>query len=256
MKLEFNKGLVATYTSPTQRARVLTESWVHANAYCPSCGCNSLEKYQNNRPATDFFCSDCREDFELKSQKSAFGAKIVDGAYDSMIRRLRSSSVPNLFALNYDSNNGRVCDLVAVPSHFFAPSIIERRKPLAETARRAGWVGCNILFSQIPRSGRVAIVKEGVPVQKTDVLAAWKRMLFLREQAKPEIRGWSLDVIKCIEKLNKTEFSLTEIYRYESELAALHPNNKNIRPKIRQRLQVLRDAGYLEFLGRGNYRVV
>jgi len=25
------------------------------------------------------------------------------------------------------------------------PEIIERRKPLAITARRAGWIGCNIL---------------------------------------------------------------------------------------------------------------
>lgn len=256
MKLEFDQGLVDNYTSPLQRARILTESWVHRNAYCPSCGCSQLEKYPNNKPVGDFFCADCNEDFELKSQKSALGAKIVDGAYSSMIRRLNSGSVPNFLTLTYDANSGCVRDFVAIPSHFFSPSIIERRKPLAETARRAGWIGCNILVSQIPKSGRLAIVEKGVPIQKADVLAAWKRMLFLREQARPEMRGWSLDVIRCIETLNKSEFCLADIYGYESELAKLHPNNRNVRPKIRQRLQVLRDAGFLEFIGHGRYRVL
>jgi len=31
--------------------------------------------------------------------------------------------------------------------------------------------------------------------------------------------------------------------------------NHNIRPKIRQQLQILRDLGFLEFLGDGSYRL-
>jgi type II restriction enzyme len=38
-------------------------------------------------------------------------------------------------------------------------------------------------------------------------------------------------------------------------LAKLHPANRNIRPKIRQQLQVLRDMGLVEFLGGGEYRL-
>ena len=41
-----------------------------------------------------------------------------------------------------------------VPKHFFVPDIIEKRKPLAETARRAGWIGCNIVLKNIPNEGR------------------------------------------------------------------------------------------------------
>ncbi len=33
----------------------------------------------------------------------------------------------------------------------------------------------------------------------------------------------------------------------------MHSENKNIKPKIRQQLQFLRDKGYLEFLGNGVY---
>ena len=39
-------------------------------------------------------------------------------------------------------------------------------------------------------------------------------------------------------------------------LQARHPQNNNIRPKIRQQLQVLRDKGVIEFLGRGLYRKI
>jgi hypothetical protein len=35
----------------------------------------------------------------------------------------------------------------------------------------------------------------------------------------------------------------------------LYPGNRNVRPKIRQQLQMLRDRGWLEFTGRGRYRL-
>ena len=42
---------------------------------------------------------------------------------------------------------------------------------------------------------------------------------------------------------------------FEERLSRLYPGNHNVRPKIRQQLQVLRDRGWLEFVGRGRYRV-
>jgi type II restriction enzyme len=50
-------------------------------------------------------------------------------------------------------------------------------------------------------------------------------------------------------------FTLDDVYAFEARLAAIYPGNNNIRPKIRQQLQVLRDQGYLAFVGRGRYRV-
>ena len=38
--------------------------------------------------------------------------------------------------------------LMKIPKHFFVPDIIEKRRPLAENARRAGWVGCNIIIGK------------------------------------------------------------------------------------------------------------
>jgi type II restriction enzyme len=50
-------------------------------------------------------------------------------------------------------------------------------------------------------------------------------------------------------------FTLADMYGFEERLSAIYPGNRHVRPKIRQQLQVLRDRGWLEFLGRGRYRV-
>lgn len=255
MDLEFDRDVGRGYPSPSQRARVLTEAWVHAEVFCPNCGRNSIERYANNDPVRDFFCPKCREDFELKAKQNRLGAKIVDGEHKTMLRRLRSNEGPNLFALTYDLAKNRVKDLIVIPSRFFVPEIIEARKPLAVTARRAGWTGCNILLHKIPHAGRVSLITAGSPVPKRQVLDAWKRTIFLEEEGRPEARGWTLDVMRCIEKLQKPEFTLTDVYRFEPILRKLHPGNRHIQPKIRQQLQVLRDGGYLEFTRRGEYRV-
>jgi type II restriction enzyme len=49
-------------------------------------------------------------------------------------------------------------------------------------------------------------------------------------------------------------FTNEDIYAFERELQALHPGNQNIRPKIRQQLQVLRDLGLLIHLRNGIWR--
>ena len=156
--------------------------------------------------------------------------------------------------MNYDLQSLAVVNLFIVPKHFFVRDIIQERKPLAATARRAGWIGSNILLSQIPESGKIHIVKGGVIQPKDAVLSEWQRTLFLRDQSL-ENRGWLLDVMKCVEALGKRDFTLDEVYAFEERLAKLYPGNQNVRPKIRQQLQFLRDRGFIEFVSRGNYRL-
>ena len=43
--------------------------------------------------------------------------------------------------------------------------------------------------------------------------------------------------------------------RFERHLGDLYPGNQNVRPKIRQQLQYLRDRGFIDFVSRGNYRL-
>jgi len=89
----------------------------------------------------------------------------------------------------------RVTDPSLLPKQFLVCEVTRERQPLAPTARRAGWISCNILLGDIPASA------------------------------------------------------------LEDRLKAIYPGNNNVRAKIRQQLQVLRDQGYLSFVGRGRYRV-
>ena len=65
-----------------------------------------------------------------------------------------------------------------------------------------------------------------------------------------------MDVLNCINTIENNFFTINEIYNFEKELQEKHPNNNNIRPKIRQQLQFLRDRGFIEFLGNGKYRKI
>ncbi len=256
MNLTFNTKLSEGYTSASQKIRVLTESWVDKSVYCPNCGHLKIDSYPNNKPVADFYCINCKEDYELKSKKESIGAKIVDGAYSTMIERLQSTNNPNLFLLNYNLEDYSIKNFFVIPKHFFIPSIIEKRKPLSQTARRAGWVGCNILLQSIPQSGKIFYVRNGQVESKESVLSEWKKTLFLREEKEIASKGWLLDIMRCIESTGKKEFVLDDLYSYEKELSVLHPNNAHIKAKIRQQLQLLRDRGYLDFTAKGMYKMI
>jgi len=255
MNLNLNRQVVKSYRSSYQKVRVLTEDWVGSYIFCPSCGSN-VESYPHNKPVADFYCPKCSEDFELKSKKDCFGKKIVDGAYCTMMERLQDDANPNLFLLCYLFARYEVTNFFVVPKHFFVPQIIEKRKPLSSTARRAGWIGCNILISSVPQSGRIFYIRDKKIESKKSVLDSWKKTLFLKKPQTGKLKGWILDTMNCIDRLSKKEFSLQEMYGFEKDLKLKHPNNKHIKDKIRQQLQFLHNEGFLEFRGRGRYRLL
>src|SRR4051794_30832518 len=128
MKLEFDEPQTP-YTSGSQSARAWTERWVRERVFCPNCGSQKINQFEVNRPVADFFCSSCNEEYALKSQKSTFGTKVLDGAFRTMCSRLVSSNNLNLFLLKYDLTKLAVASLFVVPKQFFVREIIEERKP-------------------------------------------------------------------------------------------------------------------------------
>lgn len=243
------------FESEPQNARVWTEGWVKSWMYCPRCGAQELKQHPNNNPAADFWCAACTEDFELKSQRGKFNNKVVDGAYSAMSRKIENRTNASLILLQYDREHLQVRNLTVVPKHFFTLSLLERRNPLGPNARRAGWIGCNILLNQVPVIGRISVVEEQRARAKELVLDQWQRLSFLENEAVAG-RGWLIEVMRCVELIGQADFTLAEVYAFEDRLARLYPENTHIRQKIRQQLQVLRDGGYLEFLGRGVYRLL
>jgi type II restriction enzyme len=254
MKLEFSEP-ERLYDSGSQTARAITEAWVAQSIFCPNCGNGQLNAFPKNLPVADFFCPRCNDQYELKSQKKDFGRKIANGAYSTKIERLQSDTSPNLILMRYDPIAYTVRSLFFVPKRFFVASIVERRKPLKTTARRAGWVGSNIVLEKIPTIGRIRVVHDGIVVPAEEVFAQWRKTAFLDQQT-PNARGWLVDVMSCLDDLGQRDFTLEDVYRYETYLSRLYPGNNNVKPKIRQQLQVLRDNDYLEFRGNGNYRLI
>ena len=148
MNLSLNLKLAEGYQNSSQIVRILTENWVRENSYCPSCGELPLNEFENNRPVADFYCKKCSEEFELKSKSGKLSNTITDGAYSTMIDRINSENNPNFFLLTY-SKNWSVNDFLIIPKQFFSEDIIIKRQPLSPTARRAGWIGCNIDISNV-----------------------------------------------------------------------------------------------------------
>lgn len=253
MELSFDVNIIENYHSNTQIARVLTENWVKNNMYCPRCGNLHIKQFRNNQPVADFFCPICKNEYELKSKNGTLGNKINDGAYETMIERITGNKNPDFLFMSYSRSSCMVNNLILIPKHFFIPEIIEKRKPLAETARRAGWVGCNIVIEKIPKQGRISIISNGVI---SDIETVLKKVNISNKLEIKDIssRGWILDVLNCVNKIPAHIFSLQDMYYFESELQHKHPENHNVKPKIRQQLQLLRDKGFIEFLGKGMYR--
>lgn len=254
MNLILSVEAARAYESSSQKIRVMTEQWVEKLIYCPRCG-NALNGFEHNKPVADFYCEACREEYELKSKKGSIGRKIVDGAYLTMIQRLNAENNPNFFFLTYHLPTFTVRNFLVIPKYFFVPGIVERRTPLSSTARRAGWMGCNILVSNIPEFGKIFYVQDGLQHSKQEVLSRWSQTEFIGGTHNVEAKGWLLDVLTCVERIGKRDFSLGEVYRFEQHLKAKHRSNNNIQAKIRQQLQFLRDKDVIDFIAPGRYRL-
>lgn len=252
MNLQLPTDLAKSYTSKAQQVRVMTEEWVRTSLYCPVCGNVELDKFDNNKPVGDFYCATCKAEFELKSKGGKLGARIADGAYDTMMRKIKSKTNPHFLFLNYDKDY-KVQNLLGIPQHFFTPQAIIKRNALAASARRAGWVGCDIQISDIPSAGKISLIRDYTPHSVQQVTQAWGKTRFIADVT-VKSRGWLLDVLHCVEKIPNVEFSLQEAYAFTHHLQNLHPENKNIEAKIRQQLQILRDQNIISFLGAGKYR--
>lgn len=253
MNLRFRTELASGYKSPSQIARVVSEDWCTRELYCAACNSNRLSPSSANTPAVDFICPECEQPFQLKSLKTWNQKAIPDAAYDSMVRKIRSDETPNLLVLQY-SAEWLVRNLLLIPNVFFTESVLEKRAPLNSRARRAGWVGCNILLGRIPEDGKITMISDSHPIAAECVRHQFSRVREL-VRVPPRMRGWTVDVLNSIRRLEKPQFSLRELYKFESELKALHPRNENVRPKIRQQLQVLRDLGLIQFTTPGSYAV-
>jgi hypothetical protein len=244
MDLQLPAQFGAGYKSASQRARRITESWGAGNLYCCSCASDRLQPERPNAHVSDFLCPQCADCYQLKSQSRKFSAGVLGSNYYKMLDAILGNKTPNFFLLHYQLPEWVVRNLLFIPRFAISPSVIIRRKPLSAAARRSEWTGYILNVRLIPSSAKIPLITEGVEADRRDVRNQYARIARL-QALKPDQRGWTLDVLRCIELLPHPTFTTNDIYSFEEQLAQLYPGNRHVRPKIRQQLQVLRDQGLL-----------
>jgi type II restriction enzyme len=237
--------------SASQIARKSTEEWTGKSFYCPSCGLH-LAAFSPGTRVYDFYSAACGEKFQLKSSSHSLSHSILGSEYKTTLQSIMDGVHPSLFLLRYDRQEWKVKDFSVIHRACITRSCIIPRRPLGQAARRAGWQGCRISLQEVPKLGQIEVVTEGVAREKAEVMLQWKRSDSLL-RTRPSFRGWLADTLTCVERLPST-FALDDVYAFEKELMEKHPENHNIRPKIRQQLQVLRDLGLVKFISPGLYQ--
>jgi type II restriction enzyme len=68
-------------------------------------------------------------------------------------------------------------------------------------------------------------------------------------------KGVLLNVMRCVERIGRSEFTIQDVYQFADEMSMIYPSNRHVQQKMRQQLQLLWDKRFLYFTGRGIYRL-
>lgn len=254
MNICMDPTYAAGFKSRCQMVRKVTEKWAEDNLYCVACESNRIACHPPNTEAVDFTCRECSASYQLKAMQTWNERRIPDAGYNAMMQALQGDTVPNLLIMQYEGA-WLVRNLLLIPSFFFSPAAIQKRKPLGSNARRAGWIGCNILLSEISDEGKIRVISNGTPVSPQVVRERYESIRPLAS-VHARSRGWTLDVLRMVRGLGRQRFCLQDVYAFEGTLSAIYPGNRNVRAKIRQQLQVLRDLMFIRFEGHGQYELL
>jgi type II restriction enzyme len=254
MNLNCDLSLAANYHNASQQARVISEGWFLKNVYCLACDADELRKTPANTRATDFVCPKCSHSYELKAFKHKRPKSLPDGAFGTMMQKVRSGKAPTLCLLER-TLDWQIRGLTAIHSSFLLPEAIVARNPLSQNAERSNWVGCKILLDQIDSSADVEVIENGIEQPADEVRRRFQRFLPLARKRVSQ-RGWTVLTLRMVRALQKNSFDLQDLYALENEFAGVYPGNRHIKDKIRQQLQILRDLGVLAFEERGEYRLL
>jgi type II restriction enzyme len=132
------------YSSKSQLARINTEAWASKHLKC-QCG-GDLHQEENNKKVVDFTCIECGRQFQLKAQNKKFGTVLTGAEYYTFIEYLKNHTMPDFICMHYEMLNDvlTVKDLFIIPGEKITADVVIKRKPLSETAKRAGWTGYNL----------------------------------------------------------------------------------------------------------------
>jgi type II restriction enzyme len=256
MQLNCNPNFGAHLARKTQQVRIISESWFALEGYCLNCSSPRLERTPANTIFRDFQCPRCGQGYELKSSARQHRGTVRDGGYDAMMRKIAAKQAPVLLLMQYNLA-WRVHSLAAVHPVFLTTAVVKKRpKPHLRPGTGKPYWMCDLDLTVVPPDGKVVLVdcaatRPLMQVRKEFALSKRLETVPLKE------RGWTSLVLSAVRGIGKQRFALSDVYAYEATMKAAYPENDNVRPKIRQQLQVLRDLKYIEFGDkRGEYKII
>lgn len=164
------------FKSQARISGIISEVWAAKNLYCPKCG-NDLTSFPQNSKVNDFYCGACANTYQIKSSRSRPNKKVKGAAYHVFIDAINNGLQPNYILIHYTFSTLKVVNVIIIPKEFISIRCVEKRRPLPITARRAGWVGCNILMEKIPDPAKIFMVKDSQVIPKPDVMEMYKKLL-------------------------------------------------------------------------------
>jgi hypothetical protein len=165
-------SIATPFVSSAQMARVALETWASFNLYCLDCESDALDRLPHNTPVADFKCFVCERTYQLKAKDGRFGLRITGAAYQPTIDAIERGEMPEHIFVEFDKRFNTVVFVDAIPGRLITEDRVVPRKPLSQTARRAGWRGCNIVISGLPSVRMVA----PAGLERNEVRERWRAL--------------------------------------------------------------------------------
>lgn len=113
-----------------------------------------------------------------------------------MSATIREGHTPSFLLMEY-SLAWEVQGLTVVHHSLITQECIEERRALGPTARRAGWIGCNIILTKIAIEGRIPLVVAGNVLAREASRTALHACSFFRTCPRSDEAGLHLCSISC-----------------------------------------------------------
>jgi len=129
------------------------ELWVENNL---PCSCNGkLITQPANQKSIDSTCNKCGKNIQIKSSSKQFKInrknelKILGAEFTTTLNSVNSNLNWDLMLVHYNKDENFVVEIKLVKSKNISYKNVIPRKPLGQNARRAGWQGCYLVFSEV-----------------------------------------------------------------------------------------------------------
>ena len=140
---------------------------------CPICSVVALKKYQANQKSKDAACENCGGQFQIKATQSkatqskatqskpkalrkskpvkpvkpVTHLKLLGAEYNTTRASIRENNVHYIvFMYSFTGETYTINDVLFIDRVHINESCIVPRNPLSSKARRAGWIGCTLVF--------------------------------------------------------------------------------------------------------------